>query len=259
MANAEGPQSGEWIKDTIYGVHSVVEALKAGTRLDKILLKQGIAADIRSQIHMLAKEADVAVQFVPNEKLNRSAPRNANHQGVVAFLSLIEYAQLEQVVAATFDAGRTPLLLILDQVSDVRNFAAIARSAECLGVDALIIPSTGAARINADAMKISSGALNHVPVCRVENLVDTVHLLQAYGIRAIACSEKGKGDIFAADFSGPTCLVMGSEDEGITPRLIKACDEHVRIPMTGKIASLNVSVAAGILVMEVVRQRSSKA
>jgi 23S rRNA (guanosine2251-2'-O)-methyltransferase len=250
---------GEWIDDTLYGVHSVTEALKAGTRLDKILLKKEIGSDIRTPILELAKEADVQVQFVPVEKIDRSAPRGATHQGVVAFLSLIEYSDVEEVVMAAKGIGKIPLMLMLDQVSDVRNFAAIARSAECFGVDGIIIPKTGAARINADAMKISSGALNHIPVCKVDHLGDTALLLKEYGLRIVACSEKGKAEIFSSSLIEAVCLVMGSEDEGITYKLLKLCDDHVFIPMAGKIGSLNVSVAAGIAMMETVRQRANNA
>lgn len=256
MDNKESLQD-EWIEDTLYGVHPVLEALAAGRKMDKILLKKGIEADTRSEIMEKAKKADVQVQFVPPEKIAKVCPRGANHQGVAAFISLVEYTGAEEIVMKAFDEGKVPMMVMLDQVSDVRNFAAIARTAECLGATGIIIPQMGAARINAEAMKISSGALNHLPVSRVSNLGDTLLMLKEYGLRIFSCSERGGTKLFDADLKQPVCIILGSEDEGISPKLIRLSDEHIKIPLSGNISSLNVSVAAAILMMETIRQRQN--
>jgi 23S rRNA (guanosine2251-2'-O)-methyltransferase len=241
-------------KDFIYGARTVMEAMEAGRAIDKILLKKGIDSELRNDVYDLAQKAGIPIQVVPVEKLDRLA-RNMNHQGVVAFTVLVPYAELEQVLIALEEKGKEPLLLMIDQVSDVRNFGGIARSAECLGVDAIVIPEQGSARISADAMKASAGALNHVPVCRVHHLQDAVYLLKDRGIRIVTCGEKAKATLWETDLKGPLCLVFGSEDKGITPRIIKSSDAQLSIPMLGQISSLNVGVSVGIVLAEVVRQR----
>ena len=192
--------------------------------------------------------------MVPGAKLDRIAA-GKNHQGCVAFISSITYFQIEELLPTIFEAGRTPLLLILDRITDVRNFGAIARSAECAGVDAIIIPSRGAAQVGADAIKTSAGALHAIPICRESNLKDTIDFLKASGLRIASCTEKGSTPHHKTELSGPLAIVMGSEEDGISSEYLKRSDVRVQIPMRGKISSLNVSVATGIILFEVLRQR----
>ncbi|MEY3445058.1 MAG: tRNA/rRNA methyltransferase, TrmH family [Bacteroidota bacterium] len=241
-------------KDFIYGARTVMEAMEAGRAIDKILMKKGLDSELRNDVYDLAQKANIPIQVVPVEKLDRLA-RNMNHQGVVAFTVLVPYADLEQVLIGLEAKGKEPLLLMIDQVSDVRNFGGITRSAECLGVDAIVIPEQGSARISADAMKASAGALNHVPVCRVHHLQDAVYMLKDRGVRIVTCGEKAKATLWETDLKGPLCLVFGSEDKGITPRIIKSSDAQLSIPMLGQISSLNVGVSVGVVLAEVVRQR----
>jgi 23S rRNA (guanosine2251-2'-O)-methyltransferase len=194
------------------------------------------------------------VQKVPLEKLNRITRKN--HQGAIAFVSAIHYAKLENVIADTFEKGEIPFILILDRVTDVRNFGAIARTAECAGVHAIVLPSRGAAQINADAMKTSSGALNFIPVCREDSLIQTIDFLQNSGLRVVACTEKAKSTIYEIDYKDPIAIIMGSEEDGITDEIIRKSDEIAKIPQAGQVGSLNVSVAAGVIIFETVRQRS---
>ncbi|MEZ4828346.1 MAG: 23S rRNA (guanosine(2251)-2'-O)-methyltransferase RlmB [Bacteroidia bacterium] len=239
----------------VYGFHSVAEALEAGKPVDKILLRQGNNHGRVGEIRNRAKTLNIPLQMVPEAAFDRICPKGSNHQGVAAFISAVEYQPLEETIMAIQDQGETPLLMMLDGVTDVRNFGAIARTAECMGIHAIIVPAQGAAALNADAVKVSAGALHHLPVCRVGNLVDAVLLMQAYGITTIACTEKAEDSIYQADFTGPACIVMGAEDKGISPPLLKRADALTQIPMYGKVSSLNVSVAAGIIMAEARRQR----
>ena len=240
--------------DLLFGIHPVLEALEAGRPLDKILLRKGIDPETRKTISEKAAIASVPVQTVPPEKLDFML-RDLNHQGVVAFAGIVVYADLEQVIQACIDRGKDPVILILDSITDVRNFGGIARSAECLGADAIVIPEQGSVRVNDVAMRISSGALNHLPVCRTKHIANSIHLGKACGLRIVACHEKGKENLFNAELSGPLMLILGSEDEGIHPSVLRLCDTSLFIPMTGKISSLNVSVAAGVLLAEAFRKR----
>lgn len=241
-------------KDYIYGARAVMEAMEAGSQIDKILVKKGIESELRADVTALAKKSSIPVQIVPPETLDRIA-RGANHQGVLAFTGVIRYADLEEIIMSAKDRGEVLLIVMLDQVSDVRNFGAIARTAECMGAHAIVIPEQGAARINADAMKVSAGALNYLPVCRTAHLQDTVHLLKELGVTIVALTEKASENIFECPLTDPLCLVFGSEDSGITPRLQRSADHLARIPMFGNIGSLNVSVAAGMVLAETMRQR----
>lgn len=240
----------------IYGVHPVKEAIEAGGQVEKILARQDMAPDKIGEWRRLAKEIDVPLQMVPEIKLNKLT-RNANHQGVVAMISARPYHGLEETILRINSEGKTPLLVMLDGVTDVRNFGAIARSAECLGADALIVPARGSASFNADAVKVSAGALNHLPVCRVNDLIDASLILQAYDIQTIGLSEKASDTIWETKFTSAVCLVMGSEEKGISARLLKRISSLVKIPLQGKVDSLNVSVAAGITLAEAKRQRVS--
>lgn len=244
--------------DIIYGSRAIFEALNAERKLDKLLIRKGAQGEVVQEVLDRCRAAGIPIQVVPVEKLDRTAPRGANHQGMVALAAVLEYADLEEVITGMSERSIVPLLIMLDSVSDVRNLGAIARTAEVMGAQAIIVPEQGAARLNADAVKVSAGALNYIPVCRVKNIIDAILLMQQSGIKVVACSEKGRIRASDSDFTGPVCLLMGSEDKGIHTSLLKRCDEHVHIPQVGKVESLNVSVAAGMLVYEVVRQRSVK-
>jgi len=240
-------------KNLIYGLHPFIEAVKSGKEIEKVLIQRGLKKETFSEVYQLLKEHSIPYQFVPQEKLTRITTRN--HQGIITFLSAVEYQNFEEIVQRIFEKGDNPLLMILDQITDVRNFGAVARSSECFGVDALLIPAKGSASINEDAMKTSAGALNRIPVCRVTRLTDAIIYLKNSGIKIIAVSEKGDNSISDYDFTEPLALIVGSEEKGISPGLLELTDGQVKIPMKGLIESLNVSVAAGICLYEVLRQR----
>ncbi len=236
--------------DIVFGVQSVLETLKGTKEVEKILLQREFG---HTEIEKLARERDIPVQRVPMEKLNRVTMKV--HQGVIAFVSAVNYSKMSNVVADIFEKGKVPLILVLDRITDVRNFGAIARTAECAGVNAIVIPAHGAAQINADAMKTSSGALNHLPVCREHSLFQAITELQQSGIQVVACTEKANTELYKIDFSIPTAILMGSEEDGISDILLEKADYATKIPMIGKIGSLNVSVATGVILYESVRQR----
>lgn len=242
------------MENIIFGIRSVIEAIQAEKNVDKILLQKGLSNDLFNQLRQALRGKDIPYQFVPPEKIKRLTDKN--HQGVVAFIAEVVYYDMEELLAQTFEKGKTPLVLILDRVTDVRNFGAIARSAECAGVDFIIIPSRGAAQINGDAIKTSAGALHRLPVCREDNLKTTIERLKENGLQVVACHEKTDQLIYAADFKKPTAIIMGSEEDGISGEYLKRSDLQVKIPMNGNIASLNVSVATGIVLFEAVHQRS---
>lgn len=243
-------------KDVIFGIRPVIEALEAGKEIDKILIQRNIEQAVVQELFELANRVKVPVIKVPVEKLDRVTRKN--HQGVICYLSAINFASLDNIVSACFENGKNPLLVMLDRVTDVRNFGAVARSAECLGVDAMVVPTRGAAQLNSDAVKTSAGALYHIPVCRVEHLIDTVKYLKQCGLKVIACSEKGNVNVYDEDLTDPCVILMGSEEDGISQYLLRYADAHVTIPMSGHINSLNVSVATGMILSEVTRQRLLK-
>jgi 23S rRNA (guanosine2251-2'-O)-methyltransferase len=240
-------------KDLIFGMRPVIEAIHAGQEIHKVLLRKGGSSDNLGDLLNLMKTHEIPAQFVPVEKLNRITSKN--HQGVIAFLSSIEYDNLEKLIPMLYEEGRNPLILLLENVTDVRNFGSIARSAECAGVDALVIPSTGSAQINSDAVKTSAGALNYIKVCRTRSLKESVVYLKNSGFSIIAATEKASKVYYHANLTGPTAIVLGAEDTGLSGEILRLADELVCIPMLGNIASLNVSVASGILLFEVIRQR----
>jgi 23S rRNA (guanosine2251-2'-O)-methyltransferase len=242
-------------QNLIFGTRAVIEALEAGKEIDKILVQKGLSNELYSQLRKALKDNTVPIQFVPPEKLRRITDKN--HQGVVAYLTEITYYQVEELLPIIFEKGRTPLVLLLDRVTDVRNFGAIARSAECAGVDFIIIPSRGAAQINGDAIKTSAGALHRIKVCREDNLKHTIEYLKESGLQIVACHEKTEHLIYDADFTQATLVIMGSEENGISNEYLKRSDQQVKIPMPGAIASLNVSVATGIVLFEAVHQRGN--
>ena len=240
----------------IYGIRPAIEAVKAGKELEKIFLQNGLKGEGFRELFSLIKELEIPFQFVPVEKLNRLSRQN--HQGVIAYVSEITYQQVEDLVPFVFEQGRMPLFLILDRITDVRNVGSIARTAECAGVDGIIIPARGSAQINSDAIKTSAGALYKLPVVRAQNLKETIRFLKDSGLAILAATEKTDKVYTSADFNRPMALIMGSEGEGISEEYLKLADEKVRIPLAGEIESLNVSVASGILIFEALRQRGIK-
>ncbi len=240
-------------KDMIFGTRAVMEAIRAGKEIESLLLQKDLQNELIQELKDTAAEHGVTYVKVPVEKLNRVTRKN--HQGVVCFLSPITYASLDNIVNTAFAEGRMPLLVVLDRITDVRNFGAIARTAECMAADAIVIPGRGGARISSDAMKTSAGALNFIPVCRENNLKDTIRYLQESGIMVMACTEKAEQSIWESNLSGPVALLMGSEEDGISPEYLKLADARLKIPLQGNIASLNVSVATAVCLYEVSRQR----
>ena len=240
--------------DCIFGLRAVIEAIKAGKQIDRLLIKQGLQGALFHELMSEVKKHDIVYQYVPLERIELITRKN--HQGVLAWLSLIEFQHITNLLPSVFESGKDPLIIILDGVSDVRNFGAIVRTAECLGAHAIIIPEKGSARITADAVKTSAGALHTFPVCREKNLVTTVEYLKNSGLKIICADEKSKINVSEAQVSGPAALIIGSEDKGINHNLLSIADCKVKIPMTGNIGSLNVSVASGILLYEIMRQRN---
>ncbi|MFC2151776.1 23S rRNA (guanosine(2251)-2'-O)-methyltransferase RlmB [Bacteroidota bacterium] len=242
-------------KDFIFGIRAVIEAIKAGKQIDKLMIKSGLKGELFFELIELVKELEMPVQYVPNERLNRVTMKN--HQGVIAYISPIEFQNIENILPLLFETGKTPLFVILDKVTDVRNFGAITRTAECANVNAIIVPEKGSAQISGDAVKTSAGALLKMPVCRVKNLSKTLTYLQESGIQIIAATEKASDFYYKVDFSVPTAILLGSEDRGVDFEYLRGADQLVKIPILGEIDSLNVSVAASILIYEAVKQRLS--
>lgn len=240
----------------IYGHHPVTEAIRAGKPVEKVFFQQGIRGEMEKEVRHLTKEYGIPLQVVPREKLNKMV--RGNHQGVAAFLSLIEFQSLEDVLPFVFEQGAIPLLVLLDGVTDVRNFGAICRSAECAGAHAVVIPQSGSAPANEEAMKASAGALARVRVCRVRSLFSAVEWLQESGVQVVATALNERSiPVFKADFSLPTAILMGSEGEGVHAKLLKMADAVVKIPQATDFDSFNVSVATGIVLYEAMRQRLS--
>jgi 23S rRNA (guanosine2251-2'-O)-methyltransferase len=240
----------------IYGIRPAIEAMKAGKEFEKILIQHGLKGEGFKEMFSLIRDLEIAYQFVPVEKLNRLSRQN--HQGVIAFVSEISYYKAEDLVPFIYDQGKVPLIIVLDRVTDVRNLGSIARTAECAGVDGIILPARGSAMINSDAIKTSAGALYKIPVVKSQNLKETLQYLKDSGLFIMAASEKADIEYTSADFCKPLAVLMGSEGEGISGEYLKMADEIVMIPIQGEIASLNVSVAAGVLVYEALRQRGVK-
>ena len=237
----------------IYGIHAVLEAIDAGKDIDKILLSKTLNVDTAKEIVDRARSLRVPVQRVPVQKIDRITRRN--HQGVLALMSAVTYYQVENIVPQLFDNGENPFIVVLDGVTDVRNFGAVARTCECAGVSAIVIPDRESVSANADAVKTSAGALNYLPVCREHNLVNAVKLLRDSGFKIVGTSDKSQVPYTRGVYTGPVAIVLGAEDKGVSPEIMKLCDTQVMIPEFGHINSLNVSVAGGIMIYEVVRQR----
>lgn len=239
--------------DYIFGLRAVIEAIEAGRDIDKIFISKELHSELAQELLSKAREAHIMMLRVPVEKISRITRKN--HQGVVAILSAVTYHRLDHLVPELYEAGLLPFVVVLDGITDVRNFGAIARTAECAGVDAIVIPQHGSVSVGGDAVKTSAGALNHIPVCRERSTLNAVRFLKDNGYKIVGVSEKADVNFTATDYTDPVALVMGAEDKGISEEVLKMCDIKVSIPMFGKIGSLNVSVAAGILMYEVVRQR----
>lgn len=239
--------------EMIFGARAVIEAIQAGKEIEKILIKKDIKSELSRELFAAVKDTLIPVQRVPVERINRITKKN--HQGVIAFISPITYERTENLVPFLFEQGKNPMMIMLDGVTDVRNFGAIARTCECASVDAIIIPSKNSVSVNADAIKTSAGALHTLPVCRENNLTETIRFLKDSGFKIIAATEKGDYDYTKANYKDPVCIIMGAEDTGVPYEHLALCDEWVKIPLFGNIESLNVSVAAGILIYESVKQR----
>jgi 23S rRNA (guanosine2251-2'-O)-methyltransferase len=238
----------------IYGIRAVMEAINAGQPINKIFIQKGLKGELIKELESSARKSGTGLSYVPVEKLNRLT-RNSNHQGAVAQISPVEFYEFEKLVEQVLNKEETPLFLMLDGVSDVRNFGAIIRTAECCGVHGIIIPKSGAAPITDDTVKTSAGAAFNVPIAKVDHLKDAIFYLQSSGIAVTGATEKAEDEIYGIDFTKPTAIIMGSEEKGISPSTLNTIDNQAKLPLIGKIGSLNVSVACGVFLYEVVRQR----
>lgn len=242
-------------EDMVFGIRAVIEAVEAGKEIDRVLLKRDFSGELAGELFAVLKDNGIRPQRVPVEKLNVITRKN--HQGVIAYISPVNYQPIEEIIASVYDRGETPFIVVLDHITDVRNFGAIARTAECAGVHAVVIPSRGSVTVTADAVKTSAGALLTLPVCRPKSLEDAVKYMKSCGLQIVTASEKASTNYTKADMTLPTAIIMGAEDKGVSATLSAISDVAVSMPQFGKIASLNVSVATGILLYEVVRQRNA--
>tara|TARA_A100001234_G_C12639418_1_gene391364 strand:- start:1865 stop:2605 length:741 start_codon:yes stop_codon:yes gene_type:complete len=242
-------------KEAIFGIRPIIEVIKSGKTIDKLFIQKGLHNESFAILWKLVRENRINYKHVPVEKMNRLTKKN--HQGVFAFISPIDFYNIEDVIPNLYEEGKSPLILILDRITDVRNFGAIARTAECSNVDCIIVPEQNSAAINSDAMKTSSGALNSIKICRTWNLKMTLQMLKDSGIQIVSCTEKTNNKIYSVNYQIPTAIILGSEENGISNEFLKFSDEKVKIPILGNIESLNVSVACGVILYEIVRQRLS--
>ena len=240
-------------ENIIFGIRAIIEAIQAGTAVDKVFIQKEIAGELMKDLMKVMKRANINFSYVPVEKLNRLTPNN--HQGAVASISPIGFMELEHLVESTIESGKQPLFLILDQISDARNFGAIIRTAECTGVNGIIVQKAGSAPVNGDTVKTSAGAVFNIPICKVDHIKDAVFHLQSCDIKTVAATEKTENTIYDIDFKVPVAIIMGNEERGVNPSVLKVVDEKAKLPMYGTIESLNVSVACGAFLYEVVRQR----
>lgn len=242
------------MENLLFGTHPVLEALKSNLSIDKVLILNNLKTPVAKEIIELVKEKGISLNRVPQDKLNRITRKN--HQGVIAFSAPIKFHEIREIVPALIEKGKDPFILILDRVSDVRNFGAILRTAECAGVDAVIIPKKGSAQINAETTKTSAGAIFNIPICKVGGIETVLPFLIESGIKLIACTEKTQRFYTEANYTGPLGIILGSEESGIATSNINKCEVAVKIPLLGKTESLNVSVAGGVILYEAVRQRN---
>lgn len=237
----------------IYGLRAVIEAIEAGKDIDKVFVRKDLSGDLAREFFETARRYGIVLQRVPAERIDRITRKN--HQGVLAVLSAVTYQTLDNLVPQLYEEGKMPFVILLDGVTDVRNFGAIARTCECAGADAIVIPERGGVGVSGDAMKTSAGALNYLPVCREKSILGAVKFLKDNGYQIVAATEKGARNYTEGDYTGPVAIVMGAEDVGISPEILRTADTLAAIPQLGSIGSLNVSVAAGVMLYEVVRQR----
>ncbi len=242
--------------DYIFGIRAVMEAIEAGKSIDKVMVRRDLGGDLAKELLTLIREREIPMQRVPQDRLNRITMKN--HQGVIAQVSPVTYQRLENVLPMLYDDGKVPFIVVLDGITDTRNFGAIARTAECAGVDAVVIPERNSASVTSDAVKTSAGALFHLPVCRERSVADAIRTLRENGVMVVGATEKGSVPYTDIDMTVPVAIVMGSEDTGLEEDVIRSCDRLAAIPMRGRIGSLNVSVAAGVLIYETVRQRGNE-
>ncbi|HLW39667.1 MAG TPA: 23S rRNA (guanosine(2251)-2'-O)-methyltransferase RlmB [Brumimicrobium sp.] len=242
----------EEIEDLVFGVRSVIEAIDSGKEINKIMIQRGMDKALFKELKEALANKNYTLQFVPLEKLNRLTRKN--HQGVIAFIAPVSYHNLSEIVTGVFERGDVPNILVLDRITDVRNFGAIARTAECTGVHAILIPDRNSATITSDAIKTSAGALFKIPVCKTRSLEEDVQFLKTSGLRIVACTEKTDNFIFDSTLTGPTAIIMGSEEDGISSELLKIAHQRAKIPLLGTIGSYNVGVSAGIVLYEKMRQ-----
>lgn len=240
--------------DYIFGIRAVIEAIESGKSIDKVLVRKDLSGELAHELLAKVKEYGVLMQRVPQERLNRITMKN--HQGVIAMISPVTYHKLENLLPSLYEEGRTPFIVLLDGLTDTRNFGAIGRTCDCAGVDGIVIPERNSVSVTPDAVKTSAGGLFYVPVCRERDVISAVRFLKESGVKVVAASEKGAQDYTELDMTVPVAIVMGSEDVGISQEVLRLCDEIATIPMLGNIGSLNVSVAAGVLIYDVVRQRT---
>ena len=240
-------------KEAIFGIRPIIEVIKSGKTIDKLFIQKGLHNESFAILWKLVRENRINYKHVPVEKMNRLTKKN--HQGVFAFISPIDFYNIEDVIPNLYEEGKSPLILVLDRITDVRNFGAIARTAECSNVDCIIVPEQNSAAINSDAMKTSSGALNNIKICRTWNLKMTLQILKDNGIQIVSCTEKTNNEIYTVNYQIPTAIILGSEENGVSSEFLKLSDEKVKIPVLGNIESLNVSVACGVILYEIVRQR----
>jgi 23S rRNA (guanosine2251-2'-O)-methyltransferase len=237
----------------IFGIRAIVEAIQAGKEVDKVFIQKEISGELMKDLMKVMKRNSITFSYVPLEKLNRLT--SSNHQGAVASISPIGFIDLEQLIEATLELNKKPLFLILDQLSDTRNFGAIIRTAECTGVNGIIVQKSGSAPVNGDTVKTSAGAVFNVPICKVEHIKDAIYLLHANGIKTVAATEKCDKNVYEINLNEPIAIIMGSEERGVNPSVLKIVDEKAKLPMFGTIGSLNVSVACGAFLYEALRQR----
>ena len=237
----------------IYGIRPVIEAINNDKEIEKIMLQKGASSENFKDLFHLIRQRAIPFQYVPAERLNRYT--RGNHQGVVCFTSSVTYQSIYDILPVLYEEGKIPFLLVLDRITDVRNMGAIARSAECAGIDAIIVPQKDSAQLNEDAVKTSAGALNKIPICRHDKFYEVLIYLKESGIELVACTEKAHDYFYQHTYKNPVCVVIGNEYEGISPQLLSLCDKKVKIPMIGSIESLNVSVATGIMLFGVLKNR----
>ena len=239
--------------DIVFGTRPVLEAINSGKTLEKLFIQKNLKKEILEKIKSKLSSKKINISYVPKEKLNRITKKN--HQGIICYISPISYQPIEEIIQRVFEKGKDPFVIILDRITDTRNFGAISRVADASGVDAIIIPEKESAIITSDSIKTSAGAINYIPICKVKSLRSTANFLKESGLKLVSCTEKGDKKFYDADLTSPCCIILGSEKDGISNSLIDISDERLNIPMKGNVESLNVSSSASVILFEVVRQR----